>query len=411
MAAFLPSNALDAVVFEVGSTCTRAGFSGEENARVVCASAVGTYVDASGEEKRAIDLDHLCADVERRIKVRRLIHAHYEEREELVQRLLAHGFSALNANPKEFPVLLAEEAAASSVSRRRSAEMLFEGFGVPALCVARSAELAAIYAGRSSAVVVDMTAASSSAVVVADGVMQPRTLQTDKVGGAAIAQIFCKRIADGGINFDGMTRRAQGEGSRAALSQTLLSLRNDELMREVMESLGRVQPSRASSASSAAREARAPLEYLLPDGRVVSVGAEQATAPEAFFSELAGKHKPLQVLVLEAVKCAEPELHKDLLRNVVVCGDASCLLGLPERLEAELKFSAQLCAPTISSQVNRIAVHAAAAVVERKSSVWQGGSILASLGASHELWMSKREYEEHGGALISRKGLQSLQFM
>lgn len=41
--------------------------------------------------------------------------------------------------------------------------------------------------------------------------------------------------------------------------------------------------------------------------------------------------------------------------------------------------------------------------LERKFSVWIGGSILASLGSMQQLWMSKAEYEEHGAQLIMKK--------
>jgi actin-related protein len=32
-----------------------------------------------------------------------------------------------------------------------------------------------------------------------------------------------------------------------------------------------------------------------------------------------------------------------------------------------------------------------------------GGSILSSLGTFQQLWMSKKEYHEHGAALVNRK--------
>lgn len=32
-----------------------------------------------------------------------------------------------------------------------------------------------------------------------------------------------------------------------------------------------------------------------------------------------------------------------------------------------------------------------------------GGSILASLGSFQQLWMSRKEYAEHGAPLINRK--------
>lgn len=41
--------------------------------------------------------------------------------------------------------------------------------------------------------------------------------------------------------------------------------------------------------------------------------------------------------------------------------------------------------------------------VERRYSVWIGGSILSSLGSFQQMWMSKQEYQEHGAGLIHKK--------
>ena len=40
---------------------------------------------------------------------------------------------------------------------------------------------------------------------------------------------------------------------------------------------------------------------------------------------------------------------------------------------------------------------------ERKWSAWLGGSILGSLGAFHDMWVSKAEYDEHGAGILERK--------
>jgi actin-related protein len=48
-------------------------------------------------------------------------------------------------------------------------------------------------------------------------------------------------------------------------------------------------------------------------------------------------------------------------------------------------------------------VHAAGNQIERKSSSWLGGSILASLGTFNQLWISKKEYEEIGPSIIETK--------
>jgi actin-related protein 4 len=41
--------------------------------------------------------------------------------------------------------------------------------------------------------------------------------------------------------------------------------------------------------------------------------------------------------------------------------------------------------------------------VERRFAVWIGGSILASLGSFHQMWVSKQEYDETGRAIIEQR--------
>jgi len=40
---------------------------------------------------------------------------------------------------------------------------------------------------------------------------------------------------------------------------------------------------------------------------------------------------------------------------------------------------------------------------ERRFGAWIGGSILASLGSFHQMWMSKQEYQEYGKVLVEKK--------
>ena len=42
-------------------------------------------------------------------------------------------------------------------------------------------------------------------------------------------------------------------------------------------------------------------------------------------------------------------------------------------------------------------------MVERRYSVWIGGSILASLGTFQQMWMSSAEYKEYGAGGIHKK--------
>lgn len=44
-----------------------------------------------------------------------------------------------------------------------------------------------------------------------------------------------------------------------------------------------------------------------------------------------------------------------------------------------------------------------AAKTDRAICSWLGGSILGSLGSFHEMWVSKRDYDEFGAAIVDKK--------
>ena len=90
-------------------------------------------------------------------------------------------------------------------------------------------------------------------------------------------------------------------------------------------------------------------------------------------------------------RCQEAGFKEEMAANVLLCGGCTMLDGFPERFQRELSL---LC-PGDSPAV--------AAAPERKTSVWTGGSILASLQAFQQLWVSKEEFEERGSAAIYSK--------
>lgn len=92
-------------------------------------------------------------------------------------------------------------------------------------------------------------------------------------------------------------------------------------------------------------------------------------------------------LVYAAVEDSDVDMRKELLGNVLLTGGGSLFRGASERLHSELTEKL----PT-AYKVKVVT----ASLLERKFSVWIGGSILASLGSFQQLWLSKAEYEEMG---------------
>lgn len=81
------------------------------------------------------------------------------------------------------------------------------------------------------------------------------------------------------------------------------------------------------------------------------------------------------------------DLRPQLANNIILTGATSLVPRLNERLHAEM---------TARNPSMKIRIHSVGNTTERKYSSWIGGSILASLGTFHQLWVSQAEYAEEG---------------
>lgn len=102
--------------------------------------------------------------------------------------------------------------------------------------------------------------------------------------------------------------------------------------------------------------------------------------------------------IIECAKAAlaavDVDIRPHLLANVVVTGGTSLISGFTDRLSQEL---------IAAFPGTRVRIQAPGNLAERRFGSWIGGSILGSLGTFHQMWISKREYDEHGAGIIEKR--------
>ena len=89
------------------------------------------------------------------------------------------------------------------------------------------------------------------------------------------------------------------------------------------------------------------------------------------------------------------DLHKELYSSLLLSGGTSLLAGFPARVSRELAVELPAA--------HKVKVVIGASSTDRRFASWMGGSILASLGTFHQMWLSKAEYEEQGVRAIHTK--------
>lgn len=79
--------------------------------------------------------------------------------------------------------------------------------------------------------------------------------------------------------------------------------------------------------------------FKLPDGRVIKVGGERFSAPEALFQPRLINVEALGIaeLVFSTIQAADIDIRSELYKHIVLSGGSTMYPGLPSRLEREIK--------------------------------------------------------------------------
>lgn len=147
-----------------------------------------------------------------------------------------------------------------------------------------------------------------------------------------------------------------------------------------------------------------PKPFEMPDGWNTVFGLERFKVAEGLFDHNAAytddkTKKPsgeqtIISVVNKALQAVDVDARPVLLNNIILTGAGSLIDKLPERLQADI----QAMYPN-----PRVRVLANSNSVERKYGAFVGGSVLASLGSFHQMWVSKEEYAEHGAQIVDKR--------
>lgn len=337
---------------------------------------------------------------------------------ELLEKLLGYAQTHyLKIDFADTPMVVAEKPFTTPKLRHRMCELFFEKLSLPGLFLSKDAVLSCFACGKTTGLVVDVGASGTVVTPVLDGWAEARSCMQSPVGGRLMDSylygLVKKRKGSAPDAFyklarsldpvNGLVIQRRNLGRITASYEALMNL---ELARDLKETVCRMADAPLSETSG--RYSSIPTApYELPDGTIIDMGIERFMVPEllclpASAEAMEGAHpgssgESVPRIALEAAQRCEVDVHSALYANLVLTGGGSCFEGLPERLKAEVEALVHPFAPQSKVRV------VAAGTGERGICAWLGGSILGSLGAFNEMWLTKREYEEFGPQLVDRK--------
>lgn len=445
---------VSAIVLDPGYSTTRAGFAGEDNPKSVCPSFYGYLDSDSGPQyhfgenaihnpranlqiKNPWGSDGIVEDWETATKIwefaitSRLTgqKATDPTKNGLNDPTNENGDSMdmdidnvenMEKPLEDSPLLMTEPGWNSTKAREKTIEIAMEEWGTPAFYLQKTGVLAAFAAGKASGVVVDVGASHTSVTPVLDGMVLKKGVQKSPLAGNFISNqirllfkqaqpeipltphylVRSKTQVDAGAPAQAIYRNFD-----TPPSDSFRRYQEERVLTEFKESVVELYPQRVpSTPNEELLKGQPGRPFEMPDGWNQVFTAQRFKAAEGLFEASAAQvdaenprpkdDQTIMRLVQAAVNSVDTDQRPTLLGNIVVTGGSTLLYRFTDRLQHEVNV-------TYPSTRNKVI--ATSSVPERKYGAWVGGSILASLGSFHQLWISKKEYEEHGPNIVEKR--------
>jgi len=424
---------VSAIVMDMGSSCTKSGYAGEDCPKFVIPSSVGIMAGEEsaaqeGPSKRTFHVGTNALSVPRAgMTVDGALRDGIVHDWDAAEALMEHSLkNCLGCDPTDHPLLMAEPSFNPTANLLKLTEIAFEKFNIPALFLSKNAVLAAFAAGRGTAMVLDVGGGVSCAAAVHDGYVLSKPLKKSPLGGDLLTELALKAVSlhDPVPPIQPVYCVKRNLADQPVAHSSYHKYTQLQVLREVKECVCRCNMYPPTAEYPLNTDS---WEHELPDRSTLDTAWERFHLPELFFqptllkSPVPGAAPPpwltsssappagaaelanmvpemvgLPEMVADSIRSCDTDTRRELWGSVVVCGGGSLLPGLTDRLHWRLN---QLV-PQMSMKVKLIAP---TTPQERRFAVWIGGSILASLGSFQQLWMSKAEYEEQGAQGILRK--------
>ena len=335
---------------------------------------------------------------------------------------------------EDHPLFMTEPSWNPQEKREKSIEVAMESWGTPAFYLGRSGVMGAFGAGKPTALVIDFGASQLSVTPVHDGMILKKGIQKSNLGGNYLSSqvrsmltaneppititphymVSFKQPVDAGQaanaimkEFPSSLRPPQESFRRYQEEKVVLEFKESSLLTWANPNM----PYRGQGEAVARDQAQYVHPFEFPDGYNQAFSYERYKIMESLFDNQCYIQAPsgssdatlypapeaqhtLPAMIKAAVNSCDVDIRGTLTSNIVVIGAGSMIKGLNERISQEVHKL---------YPGGKVRISASGISAEKRFGSWIGGSIVASLGTFHQMWISKKEYDEHGASIVEKR--------
>mmetsp|Transcript_6795 Transcript_6795/g.7756 ORF Transcript_6795/g.7756 Transcript_6795/m.7756 type:complete len:378 (-) Transcript_6795:319-1452(-) len=365
------------LVFDVGTSMTKAGFCGDDIARVVFPTIVGTVKKLGvmiGQSNQSTYVGDEAISRRGILNLKYPMHAGLVQNWDELEKVWHHTFyNELRLSPEDQPLVVVQNLLTPAATQERIITLMFEQFNVPAFYTSSSAGLSLIGTGRTTGLVVEIGAGANLTVPVYEGMPLTHLAKSMNIAGETITDYLVKLLSETYPNLTDASEK--------------------RLINELKESIGRVALDYEIEIERVEEESlETPFE--LPDGSILNCKTEHFRCAEPLFKpSLIGLDTPgIAEVVQKIIESCDADILDDM-RSICLAGGCTMLQGFDARLLKELN----------AGRVQRKQFEVLETDIERIYLPFYGASIVGSISTFKGMWITKEEYDESGPSIVHRK--------
>lgn len=441
---------INAIVLDPGSYTTRIGYAGDDFPKVITSSYYG---QVKNDKKKifgeSINVPRANYDIKPILKESIIV-----DWDAAIEQYQYYFDQQLKVVGPEQPILITEPIWTETSYRQQLVETFFENFEFSGIYLAKSPTCVSFQQGRSNCLVVDLGHDSVLVTPVIDGICLLKSSMKTNYGGKFLSNeiqdylIDTKKVVmEPSFKIKSKIPTTYPDPPKyelknnntiptsSSLSQSFLEFQNEKIYHNFKEILEVPEKNSSSGTTTTTTNKDSSRLFELPTGQSIVIDrfkiAESIFDPTIYKftnSKLsfppnngeisitqANEYRPLKrvrknddeeeedsnqstpkpevnirgisQLISHTLSNIDIDLRASLANNIIVTGGVSLISQLTERLYLELSNN---------NPGLKIRLHAVGNSTERINQAWIGGSVLASLGTFHQMWVTKEEYNEVG---------------